>query len=239
MDGLSGTHTSPADRRRPGPIVKAAVLVLALALLVFVGIRLYAWSEQAREARVVVLVNAWNDVDHSGFTPKLRELGDGFRVDAACRKPLNELLEACREAGFDPVLTAAYRSREEQQALFEQTVEGLLGQYGGDRQAAEEAAERAVARPGASEHELGLAVDLESRDGRSELMQQWLQENAWRYGFILRYPLGGEEITGEDYTPGHFRYVGMSAAGQIYALQITLEEYMGMFFSESAQIIFE
>ena len=213
MDGLSRTHTSPADRRRPGPIVKAAVLVLALALLVFVGIRLYAWSEQAREARVVVLVNSWNDVDHSGFTPKLRELGDGFRVDAACR--------------------------EEQQALFEQTVEGLLGQFGGDRQAAEEAAERAVARPGASEHELGLAVDLESRDGRSEPMYQWLQENAWRHGFILRYPLGGEEITGEDYTPGHFRYVGMSAAGQIYALQITLEEYMGMFFSESAQIIFE
>ena len=238
MDGQSGKHEAPAGKRRPGPAVKAAVLVLALALLVLAGVRLYAWSEQAREARVVVLVNAWNDLDNSGFTPKLREM-DGYQVDSACRKPLKQMLEDCQAAGFAPQVTAAYRSREEQQALFDQTLEQLLGRFGGDRSAAEEAAERIVARPGASEHELGLAVDIGSRDGREELMLQWLQDNCWRYGFILRYPQGAEQITGMDPAPEHFRYVGLAAAGQIYTLQITLEEYMGMFFSESAQIIFE
>ena len=238
MDGQRGKQVFPADRRRPGPAVKAAALVLALALLVLVGIRLYAWSEQAREARAVVLVNAWNELDNSGFSPRLRQM-DGYQVDAACRKPLKQLLEDCRAAGFEPQIRAAYRSREEQQTLFDQTVEQLLGQLGGDRAAAEAAAERSVGRPGASEHELGLAVDITSRDGREEAMLQWLRENSWRYGFILRYPEGAEQITGMDPAPEHFRYVGLSAAGQIYALQITLEEYMGMFFSESAQIIFE
>ena len=91
-----------------------------------------------------------------------------------------------------------------------------------------------MGRPGESEHELGLAVDI-AGDGA----QAWLRENAWRYGFILRYPEGSESVTGRKCDPSHFRYVGSAAVAQMASLGQTLEEYLEMFFSESAEIIFE
>ncbi len=60
--------------------------------------------------------------------------------------------------------------------------------------------------------------------------QQWLMENSWRYGFILRYPNDKSEITGIIYEPWHYRYVGYEAAKEIYELDVTLEEYLDMFY---------
>ena len=57
--------------------------------------------------------------------------------------------------------------------------------------------------------------------------QQWLMENSWKYGFILRYPLGKSDITGIIFEPWHYRYVGKEAAKEIYEQDITLEEYLG------------
>lgn len=239
MDREQGAAQGQARSWRPGPLVKLLALVLAALLLVLVGIRLYAWTDQSREARVLVLVNTWNDVDKSGFSPQLRTVEDGLQVDNSCRKDLERMLEECREAGFHPRLTAAYRSREQQQELFDRQIQALLPQFQGDRSAAEAEAARLVARPGTSEHELGLAVHIESDDGQEQAMRRWLGENSWRFGFILRYPQGAESITGMLGDPAHFRYVGLAAAGQIYTLNITLEEYTQMFFSESAQVIFE
>ena len=90
-------------------------------------------------------------------------------------------------------------------------------------------AEQWVAIPGTSEHELGLAVDINADKERSsnEEVYNWLAENAWRYGLILRYPQGKEGITGIDYEPWHYRYVGKEVAKQIYEEGITLEEYVG------------
>ena len=101
----------------------------------------------------------------------------------------------------------------------------------------EEATEEAgtvVAVPGTSEHQIGLALDIVS----SEYMnldekqmetedQQWLMENSWKYGFILRYPLDKSDITGIIFEPWHYRYVGKKAAKEIYEQDITLEEYLG------------
>ena len=87
--------------------------------------------------------------------------------------------------------------------------------------------------PGCSEHETGLALDIVSLDNqRLEEAQEetpeniWLRENCWKYGFILRYPRGKEDITGIDYEPWHFRYVGHAAAEEITRLGLTLEEYL-------------
>ena len=86
-----------------------------------------------------------------------------------------------------------------------------------------------VAIPGTSEHELGLAVDInaDKEQSSNEEVYNWLAENAWRYGFILRYPQGKEDITGIDYEPWHYRYVGKEVAKEIYEAGITLEEYVG------------
>lgn len=239
MSGQDNKQTAPAPKWLPGPVIKTGALLVTLVLLALVGIRLLAWSKQAEETRAVVLVNPWNEMDNSDYTPHLRETEEGFRVDSCCRKALEQMLAECRQAGFDPRITAAYRSREEQQALYDSAVQRLQAEGKLDLNSARAAAARIVATPGCSEHELGLAVHLSAADGRQEETLQWFRENGWRYGFILRYPQGGEEVTGMEADPTHFRYVGLAAAGQIFSLNITLEEYMGMFFSESAQIIFE
>ena len=84
-----------------------------------------------------------------------------------------------------------------------------------------------------SEHETGLAVDIvavtnQRLDATQENAREniWLQENCYKYGFILRYPKGKEEITGFSYESWHFRYVGKAAAKEIYDKGITLEEYL-------------
>ena len=90
--------------------------------------------------------------------------------------------------------------------------------------------------PGESEHQTGLAFDFwdgsiepgdaEAYDAYS--LSAWLKDNAYRFGFILRYPKGQEEKTGFDYEPWHYRYVGEELAGKIYQSGLTLEEYFGL-----------
>ena len=93
---------------------------------------------------------------------------------------------------------------------------------------AEEVAEQSVARAGHSEHETGLAIDL---NGVLETFAdteayRWLQRHAYEYGFVLRYPEGKEEITGIRFEPWHFRYVGKEHARKMRLLNLCLEEYI-------------
>ncbi|MBS4176658.1 D-alanyl-D-alanine carboxypeptidase family protein [Lederbergia citrea] len=97
----------------------------------------------------------------------------------------------------------------------------------------EEKAVQAVAIPGKSEHQTGLAMDISSESANLLLSEefedtaegQWLKAHAHEYGFILRYPKGKEKITGYQYEPWHFRYVGIKAANIIYKKDWTLEEF--------------
>ena len=91
-----------------------------------------------------------------------------------------------------------------------------------------EAAKDWVALPGTSEHQLGLAVDINADVtlSTSEEVYDWFAKHAHEYGFILRYPEGKEDITGISYEPWHFRYVGLEAAQEIYAQGLCLEEYI-------------
>ena len=100
-----------------------------------------------------------------------------------------------------------------------------------DRVEAEAA--RWVAKPGTSEHQTGLALDIvaagyqildEEQEDTAE--QKWLMENSWKYGFILRYPSEKSDITGIGYEPWHYRYVGKAAAADIYRTGVCLEEYL-------------
>ena len=129
-------------------------------------------------------------------------------------------------------ICSAYRSRERQSSLFEKKVQQYLAAGWTESSAREEAAQT-VARPGTSEHETGLAVDLVSEDyqlldeGQERTKeQQWLMENCSNYGFILRYPTGKTDITGIIYEPWHYRYVGVRIAREIMDQGICLEEYL-------------
>ena len=94
-------------------------------------------------------------------------------------------------------------------------------------------AAKAVAIPGTSEHQLGLAVDIvdlryQVLDAGQEdtATQQWLMQNSWKYGFILRYPNDKTAVTGIIYEPWHYRYVGRENAKAIYESGLCLEEYL-------------
>ena len=130
------------------------------------------------------------------------------------------------------LVTSAYRSYEYQEKLFSKYVSDLVsGGYTAEAAVAE--VMRTSARPGSSEHQSGLCVDLIEKGELSLEVTfentgafRWLSDNAHRYGFILRYPADKEALTGYSYEPWHYRFVGIDAATVIYEDKICLEEYL-------------
>lgn len=179
----------------------------------------------------LILVNPWNDVPDS-LEITLKQLENGQAVDERIYPDLQDMLADCRATGLSPLICSSYRTQEDQQYLFNNKVNRLRAQGYSEEEAKTEAA-KAVAVPGTSEHQLGLALDIvdtnnQNLDSSQENtpVQKWLMANSWKYGFILRYPKGKSEITGIIYEPWHYRYVGKEAAADIVARGITLEEYL-------------
>ena len=181
---------------------------------------------------LLTLVNPWNPLPDD-WTVDLVTLDDGHRVDSRCYEAYMEMINACKAAGYSPVNCSSYRTQETQQSLYDNKVQRLISSGMSEDEAKTEAA-KAVAIPGTSEHQLGLAVDLVDANMQdltsaqeSTETQKWLMANSWRYGFIHRYPNGKTDITGIIYEPWHYRYVGKDAAQEIFNRDITLEEYLG------------
>lgn len=189
-------------------------------------------KEREGEDWKLTLVNASHPVEE-GYEPELAEIENNYYFDARAVEFLQEMLAAGRKEGLDFWVCSAYRTIEKQTELYEDKVRRIQAEGTSGPGAREEAA-RTVARPGTSEHNLGLAVDIVARDyqildEKQEQTdeQQWLMENCWKYGFILRYPTDKTEITGIIYEPWHYRYVGREAAREIMEQGICLEEYLG------------
>lgn len=124
---------------------------------------------------------------------------------------------------IDPV--SDFRSYEDQKALYEDDVDEMGQGY----------AEAFTARAGHSEHQLGLAIDVTNDGGpkvnpdfKATKESDWLEENAHKYGFIIRYPKGKKDVTGYEYEPWHLRYLGPDKAKEIYDSGLTIEEYYGL-----------
>ena len=210
--------------------------LLGAFVLVFLLSRADKWTSQKENTRLLTLVSREHPLDKE-VNPEFALTDDGYMVDVRCAPLLEQMLSDGRAAGREIVVVAAYISPYEQQSLFDEKVQELVG-AGMSEEAAQSEAARTVPAPRTSEHELGLAVDLADAgyptlDGQQVTTdaQRWLSENSWRYGFIQRYPEGKSAVTGEDYTPWHYRFVGEEAAAQIHELNITLEEYIEMFYS--------
>ena len=180
------------------------------------------------------LVNPWNPLPEGFTPPSLGVTRDGYYFDSRAVNAVDELIAGGAEAGYALALVSAYRTQEYQSQLFENKVSQYLAE-GYSREDSERHAATVVARPGHSEHNLGLAVDITSAshtalDGAfgNTAEALWLRENCAEYGFILRYPEDKTDITGIIYEPWHFRYVGKSTAQYIMSNDLTLEEYLGM-----------
>lgn len=181
----------------------------------------------------LLLVNPWNPIPEN-YEPELTYLKNGQAVDSRCYPELQQMMDDCRAAGFDPLICASYRTMEKQEALFEDKEARLIREGYPENEVEDEAA-KVVAYPGTSEHQLGLALDIvdvsyQQLDTEQENtpVQQWLMKNSWKYGFVLRYPADKSDITGIIYEPWHYRYVGKEAAAEIYENKLCLEEYLGI-----------
>ncbi len=180
----------------------------------------------------LTLVNASCPMEE-GYVPKLSEIENNYYFDARAVSYLQKMLADGRKEGLDFWVCSAYRTIEKQTELYEDKVR-RLEMEGMSHAAALSKAGTEVARPGTSEHSLGLAVDIVARDYQmldekqeKTKEQQWLMKNCWKYGFILRYPPDKTEETGIIYEPWHYRYVGKEAAKEIMEQGICLEEYLG------------
>lgn len=198
------------------------------------GVRFFS-TTGAQEASddLLILVNKSNKIPDD-FVAELHWLQNrSCAVSELMYDALAQMLTDGSEEGRQFVVASGYRSRERQQQLLDEDIARDMQQEGMSYQEAYEKETRETMPPGYSEHETGLAVDIvaldyQILDGQQELTEEniWLQENCSRYGFILRYPQGSEEITGVNYESWHFRYVGKEAAQEIMDKGITLEEYV-------------
>ena len=178
--------------------------------------------------------NGWNLilVNRDSYIPddyqvELTELSNGKKVDSRIYPELQEMFNDARAQGYGLFVREGYRTQEEQQQLMDEKIEAYENE-GKSKSEAKKLAEQWVAIPGTSEHQLGIAVDInaDTRKSSSDDVYKWLEENAHTYGFIKRYPSNKTDITGVINEPWHYRYVGKEAASKIYSQGICLEEYI-------------
>ncbi len=188
-------------------------------------------SEDFTSDWALLLVNPWNPLPED-FSVKLTQLRNHQAVDKRAYPDLQDMMDDARALGLDPLICSSYRTQEKQQTLYETKVNAYLTQ-GCSLEQAREKAGKWVAVPGTSEHQTGLALDIvsnsyqhlnEQQEQTAE--QKWLIENSWKYGFVLRYPEDKSELTGINYEPWHYRYVGKEAAKEMYDQELCLEEYL-------------
>lgn len=149
------------------------------------------------------------------------------RLRAAAARAVEALFRSAAAAHVPVASNSTYRPYPDQQRVYAGD-ELHLGRAGADR---------LTARPGYSEHQTGLAIDIGTASGHCDLAAcfadtaqgKWLVKNAWRFGFLLRYPKGFEQITGFQYEPWHFRYVGEPLARELHVTHTaTLEQFFGL-----------
>lgn len=179
-----------------------------------------------------VVVNKRRPLEPANYVPKdLVTLKHPHRADPRLRSgaasAYTAMYKAAKADGIKLVILSAYRSYNLQIAVHG----GLVQRMGQER------ADLQAARPGHSEHQLGLAVDIAAANGRCTIDEcfedtpegRWLTENAWKFGWVLRYPKGLTAVTGYIYEPWHWRYVGRGLAAELQkSPNITLEEFYGL-----------
>ena len=174
------------------------------------------------------LVNRDNLLDKTYIPDVLVNAGSIYKDDILIVKKVYDMFNLMRvdalKIGYDIDIMSGYRTYDYQDKIYHKLIDEKGFNY----------AFRHIAPPGASEHQTGLALDIcIYRDGKCYIEHEtldfdeikWLHQNAHRYGFILRYPMGMEDVTGYNYEPWHLRYVG-NMASYIYYNNLTLEEFL-------------
>lgn len=180
-----------------------------------------------------VVVNKKRPLDPPTYVPELADPSvtlnqargsENMKVAASMAPALEALFEAARKDGVNLALASGYRSYATQERVYAREVKAN-GQAGADQ---------VSARPGHSEHQTGLGVDVSPANGRCVITECfgstpegiWVRDNGWKHGFIIRYPQGKTDVTGYAYEPWHLRYVGNELAKDMADKKVeTMEEW--------------
>ncbi len=175
---------------------------------------------------LIVLVNKNNKLTSNFVPSNLVKLNTTYSYENKYVKDIvatsfEELHKDAYSLGYNITITSAYRDYNYQLDLFNYYVKEKGLTY----------ALKASAKPGHSEHQTGLSIDVEGSNKDYDNFDkskefEWMKNNCYKYGFILRYPQGKEFITGFKYEPWHYRYVGINLATYITNNNLTLEEYV-------------
>ena len=178
----------------------------------------------------LILVNKYNYLTSDYNPDDLKELSNVYaygtnqmlRLDAY--NAFIEMWNKANEDGYKLIINSSYRSYEDQEKIYND----YSSWYG------ETDADKKAARPGYSEHQTGLALDVQSYCSENKEFDEcpeftWLSNNAYKFGFILRYPKDLEHITGYNYESWHYRFVGIKASTYIHSNNITFDEYYAYF----------
>ena len=186
------------------------------------------------EKKDIMLVNKYNYLEKNYEPDKIIDIPSRYAYSGkkAPEEILNKYIEmfnAAEKQEMKFVISSAYISYEEQEEIYEyyKTIK-------------KENIEKYISLPGYSEDQTGLTFDILTLSTTQENFEKtdefkWLNENAYKYGFILRYPKGKEKITKYDYQPWHYRYVGKDAAKIIHDEDITLEEFYAFYIANKQQ----
>ena len=187
----------------------------------------------------IILVNPENPLDSTYVPAELTDLVDTRKDSRATQKmrlyaakSLEAFLIEARANGIDVTVTSGYRSYAYQNTLFTKYTQNEMNN---NPSLTKEEAEKKVStyscRPGTSEHQSGLCIDMHNQPSATQYFANtkeavWLAENCYKFGFILRFPKDKQEITNIIYEPWHFRYVGRYHAEKMNELNLCLEEYV-------------
>lgn len=182
----------------------------------------------------MLLVNPWNSIPE-GFDPELALIDSkyagfaGAQFDARAIDQLHAMCDAAANDGIKLTIISAFRTNDFQTFNFNRKVDRVMAANPTlTREQAEEQAATVVARPGTSEHQVGLAVDFNSVESsfKNTNEYKWLEANCTDYGFILRYTAEKQDKTGIIPEPWHYRYVGIENAKAIKESGLCMEEFI-------------
>lgn len=178
----------------------------------------------------LILVNKQHPIPE-GYEFPLGNINSTMLCDERVIAPLKQMIKAASDEGIGLVICSPYRDLERQEGLFARKINYYMD-AGLSYMDSYNMASQAVTVPGSSEHQMGLAFDIvcgghyELDDAFGETPAgKWLADNSYKYGFVVRYLQGKENITSIEYEPWHFRYVGVEAATIMHDENLCLEEF--------------
>lgn len=238
---LSTEATTPETVEAAGPEAYGITFISDLA-------DYEQYMDPAERDDYLILVNKTSTINASDEPTDLIDVTDTRQDGRATQqmrlyaaKALEALFIEMRAYGYTDVsVTSAFRGYNYQEQLFTGYVSKELKSHSGwTQEQAEAEVETYSARPGTSEHQTGLCCDMHNLPGAdvsfaNKEAYKWLSENAWKFGFILRFPEDKTEITGYSFEPWHYRYVGRYHAQKIHDGGLCLEEYLQSYLSTAA-----